>query len=140
MIKTSRTKVILGISVIAILLPVLGLLVSNGPSHAAQAKSKQHAKTKRRIIPVALDKGETYTIDGVRKGTSPGIKVVSNSNALVVNTNAPGKLVLVGADTGNWNLDVTLATGEKVTYAVSVKAEAPPQGSLNPGSAPTVIP
>jgi hypothetical protein len=140
MIKTSKTRVILRISVVAILLPVMGLLVSNSLARAAQAKSKQHGKTKRRIISVALTKGETYTIDDVRKGASPGIKVASNSNALVVNTNAPGKIVLVGADTGSWDLDVTLATGEKVTYAVSVKADAPPQGSLNPGSAPTVIP
>jgi hypothetical protein len=33
---------------------------------------------------------------------APGIKVVANPNALVVNTDAPGKVVVVGADTGSW--------------------------------------
>jgi hypothetical protein len=54
--------------------------------------------------------------------------------------NAPGRIELVGADGGTWKLDVTLATGEEVTYVVTVKAAAPPQGSLNPVAAPTVIP
>jgi len=126
---------------IAVLIPLLGLwILIGGLAHAAQADSKKHKQAKRRIIAVALSKGATYTIGDVRKGSAPGIKVVSNPHALVVNTGAPGQIVLVGADTGSWNLDVTLASGEKVTYAVNVKAEAPPQGSLKPGSAPTVIP
>ena len=45
-----------------------------------------------------------------------------------------------GPDTGSWEINVTLATGEEVKYVVTVKAEAPPQGSLVPGGAPTAIP
>ncbi|HXZ87788.1 MAG TPA: hypothetical protein VEF07_04400 [Candidatus Binataceae bacterium] len=94
-----------------------------------------------RTVSVTINKGETYTIEGVSKNvSSPGIKVTKNPNALVVRTDAPGKIILVGADAGTWNLEVTLASGEKVTYAVNVKSEAPPQGSLVPGTAPTVMP
>jgi len=93
---------------------------------------------KRRIIPLTLSKGQNYTISDVKRGTSPGIKVVKNPNALVVQT-APGRIELLGADSGAWNIKVTLASGEKVLYAVSVKAEGPPQGDLAPGSAPTAI-
>jgi len=52
----------------------------------------------------------------------------------------PSKIVVVGADNGSWKFDVTLANGENVTYALTVKALAPPQGSLVPVSAPTAIP
>lgn len=124
-------------ALIAALTATLGLLLilSAGPVGAAQAK---HAK--RRTISVTIDKGETYVIEGVREGTTPRVKVVANPNALLVRTDAPGKIVLVGADNGSWNLVVTLASGEKVNYAVSVRALAPPQGSLTPASAPTAIP
>jgi hypothetical protein len=97
------------------------------------------AEATRRIIPLTINKGQTYTIIGVKEGAAPGLKVVSNPNALVVQ-NAPGRIELVGADTGRWKINVALATGEKVTYVVTVKSDAPPQGSLVPGSAPTAIP
>ncbi len=97
------------------------------------------AEATRRIIPLTINKGQTYTISGVKEGAAAGVRVVSNPNALVVQ-NAPGRIELVGADTGRWRINVTLATGEKVTYVVTVKSDAPPQGSLVPGSAPTAIP
>ena len=93
---------------------------------------------KRRIIPLTLSKGQNYTISDVKKGTAPNIKVVKNPNALVVQT-APGRIELLGADSGTWNIKVTLASGEKVLYTVIVKSEGPPQGDLAPGSAPTAI-
>ena len=96
-------------------------------------------EAKRRIIPVTINKGQNYTIDGVEEGAAPRVKVVNNPNALVVQ-NAPGRIELVGADAGSWKINATLATGEKVTYVVTVKAAAPPQGSLDPGAAPPAIP
>ena len=96
-------------------------------------------KAKRRIISVTINKGQNYTISGVKEGAAPSLKVVNNPNALVVQ-NAPGRIELVGADAGSWKINVTLATGEEVTYVVTVKAEAPPQGSLVPGTAPAAIP
>ena len=101
---------------------------------AARAEAAQ-----RRVIPLTINKGQNYTISGVKPGTQPGVKVLSNPHALVMQT-APGRIELVGADAGSWNLKVTLDTGEKVLYAITVNAGAPPQGSLAPGAAPTAIP
>ena len=111
---------------------LLALLASNRSSARAQSE-----EPKRRIIPVTINKGENYTISDVKKAETS--KVVSNPNALVVQT-APGRIELVGADAGSWNLNVTLASGEKVTYAVTVKSATLPQGNLNPGTAPPAIP
>jgi len=111
-------------------------LIAVNVSFAIAAQPK--AKTKRRVIPVTINKGQNYTITGVKEGTAPGPKVVNNPNALVVQS-APGRIELVGADAGSWKINVTLATGEKVTYLVTVKAQAPPQGSLVPAAAPTVM-
>jgi hypothetical protein len=143
MIGRRESKANRGRNLIAVLMAALGLLLLSGRPVRAQEWTKQDKpqkkQAKRRIIPVTINKGETYVISDVSEGGAPGVKPVANPNALVVRTDAPGKIVLVGADAGNWNLDVTLASGEKVTYQVSVKAEAPPQGDLNPGSAPTAI-
>ena len=115
-------------------LVLLALIALNGSSVLAAPP-----EAKRRIIPVTINKGQNYTIDGVEEGAAPRVKVVNNPNALVVQ-NAPGRIELVGADAGSWKINATLVTGEKVTYVVTVKAEAPPQGSLVPGAAPSVIP
>lgn len=121
---------------LTIALVIMGMIALNGSfAFAKQPK----AKTKRRIIPVTINKGQNYTISGVREGTTPTSKVVNNSNALVMQ-NAPGRIEMVGADSGSWKINATLATGEKVTYVVTVKAEAPSQGSLSPVAAPTAIP
>lgn len=131
----SRAKVR---QVLTIALVIIGLVTLNGSlTFAAEGKAK--TKIKRRIIPVTINKGQNYTITGVKEGTVPSSKVVNNPNALVMQ-NAPGRIEMVGADSGSWKINATLATGEKVTYVVTVKAEAPPQGSLNPVAAPTVIP
>jgi hypothetical protein len=133
MILPKTTEPYCGRKLIAAVIAVLGLWLFN--SSFASAAEASH-----RTVSVTINKGETYTIDGVSKKTAaPGVKVANNPNALVVRTDVPGEIVLVGADAGKWNLDVTLASGEKVTYAVDVKSDAPPQGSLAPGSAPTTI-
>jgi hypothetical protein len=150
MIGRRETEASRARKLIALLMAALGLLLLSGRPVRAQEWSKQDKpqkkqakpqkkQAKRRIIPVTINKGETFVIDDVSEGGAPGVKPVSNPNALVVRTDAPGKIVLVGADAGKWNLDVTLASGEKVTYQVSVKALAGPQGDLNPGAAPTAI-
>jgi hypothetical protein len=120
--------------ILASALVLLALIALNGSSALAAPP-----KAKRRIIPVTINKGQNYTISGVEEGTAFGPKVVNNPNALVVQ-NAPGRIELLGADAGTWKINVTLATGEKVTYVVTVNAVAPPQGSLVPGTAPTTIP
>ena len=120
--------------ILASALVLLALIALNGSSVLAAPP-----EAKRRTIKVTINKGQNYTISGVKEGAAPGLKVVNNPNALV-EQNAPGRIELVGADVGSWKINVTLATGEKVTYVVTVKAEAPPQGSLVPGAAPSVIP
>jgi len=118
---------------IASALVLLALVALNGSSALAAPP-----EAKRRIIPVTLNKGENITINGVEEGAAPRPKVVNNPNALVVQ-NAPGRIELVGADAGSWKINATLDTGEKVTYVVTVKSAAPPQGSLVPVTAPTAI-
>jgi hypothetical protein len=113
------------------------VLIASIGAFAFAAPTK--AKTKRRVIPVTINKGQNYTIAGVKTGTNPSTKVVKNPNALVMQ-NAPGRIELVGADSGTWKINVTLASGEKVTYRVTVKAITPPQGTLQPTTAPTPIP
>jgi hypothetical protein len=119
---------------LAIAVVMLALIAWNGLSALAAPP-----EAKRRIIPLTINKGQNYTISGAEDGAAHSRKVVDNPNALVV-YDAPGRIELLGADTGTWKIDVTLATGEKVTYVVTVNAAGPPQGSLVPGAAPTVIP
>lgn len=108
---------------------------------AGKATPAAHAKkaAKERTVSVNINKGELYIIDGVGKHAAPGIKVVDNPNALLVHTEKPGSIVLLGAAAGHWKLHVTLADGEKVIYEVNVNAVGPPQGSLVPYSAPTAM-
>ena len=107
--------------------------------HAKAAKHAKQAKQaeKRRVIPVTIGKGETYTISGLEKGAKTDSKAVSNPNSLTVQPQSSGDIVLLGTEGGSWKIDATLASGEKVTYDVNVKAQAPPINSLTPGSAPT---
>jgi hypothetical protein len=130
--EDSRAKVSARRILAAWLLVMLSLMQMSVT--AARAEAAQ-----RRVIPLTINKGQNYSISGVKPGTQPGVKVLSNPHALVMQT-APGRIELVGADAGSWNLKVTLDTGEKVLYAITVNAGAPPQGNLSPGAAPTAIP
>jgi hypothetical protein len=142
-IEPRRSRANRGLALVAVLMAVTGLLLLSGRPVRAQEWTKQdkpQKQAKRRIIPVTINNGETYVVNDVSESAKVGIKAVANPNALIVRSDAPGQIVLYGADTGSFNLNVTLASGEKVTYKVSVKALAPPQGDLTPGSAPTVMP
>lgn len=109
---------------------------------SSQSLSKIVARmgVKRRVISVMINKGECYVIENLKGDVKPEVKATDNPFSLVVHTEMPGKIVVVGADNGSWKFDVTLANGENVTYALTIKALAPPQGSLVPVSAPTAIP
>jgi len=111
------------------------------PRHAIRAKHTKEIKQaeKRRVIPVTINKGETYTISGLEKGAKTDSKAGKNPNALSIQPQPSGDIVLLGTEGGSWKIDATLADGEKVTYDVKVKAEAPPINSLTPGTAPTAI-
>jgi hypothetical protein len=108
---------------------------AKGAKHTKEAKQAE----KRRVIAVTISKGETYTISGLEKGAQTDSKAGKNPNALSIQPQPSGDIVLLGTEGGSWKIDATLASGEKVTYDVKVKAEAPPINSLTPGVAPTAI-
>jgi hypothetical protein len=107
--------------------------------HGKTAAAAHHRAGKRRVISVTINKGETYTISGLKQGAQTDSKPGKNPNALSLQPQPSGDIVLLGTEAGRWKIDATLADGEKVTYDVKVKAEAPPINSLEPGSAPTAI-
>ncbi len=107
--------------------------------HEKAAAAAHHRAEKRRIISLTINKGETYTISGLQHGAQTDSKPGKNPNALSVQPQPSGDIVLLGTEAGRWKIDATLADGEKVTYDVKVKAEAPPINSLEPGTAPTAI-
>lgn len=106
------------------------------PAKHAQAAV---AAKKPRVIPITINKGETYTITGLEKGAATASKPGKNPNALTVQPQPSGDIVLLGTEGGRWKIKATLADGEKVVYDVKVKAGAPPINSLDPGTAPTAI-
>jgi len=109
------------------------------PATDAEPPNSVEGIEERRVIPVTISKGETYTISGLEKGAKTESKAVSNPNSLTVQAQSSGDIVLLGTEGGSWRIDATLASGEKVTYDVKVRAQAPPINSLMPGSAPTAI-
>jgi pilus assembly protein CpaC len=54
---------------------------------------------------------------------------------MVVDSDAPGKMTVHASEPGSWNIDVALADGEKVTYAVSVKSGVATTSTTEPGDA-----
>jgi hypothetical protein len=157
--ESKKTAANRGCTLVALLTAVLGLLALTAtarPQDAAQptpqptkearhgkgaahAKEAKAARKKRRVISVTIAKGETYTISGLKQGAKTDSKPGKNPNALSIQPQSSGDIVLLGTEGGGWKIDATLADGEEVTYDVKVKAEAPPINSLTPGSAPTAI-
>ena len=121
MVEAIKEKVCHGRSLVAMAVVVFGLFILAG-RHAVASET--------RTVPVTINTGEAYTIPDVSADSTPGVKVVSNPSALVVHTDAPGKIVLLGAGAGSWDINVTLTSGEKVTYAVDVKPAESTKGPL----------
>ncbi len=88
---------------------------------------------------LTLHAGETYVIDGLKPDMPPSYRVIQNPNALIPNTDVPGKLVLVGAENGQWAVNVTRSDGTALSYDVVVKAIADWNHPLKPGSAPPAM-
>ena len=127
MVKAIKKKMRRGTELTALAMATFGLFMLAG---------RQVVASETRTVPVTINAGEAYTIGDVSPDSTPGVKVVSNPSALVVHTDSPGKIVLQGAAAGTWNIDVTLASGEKVTYAVDVKPEESIKGPLASAGSP----
>jgi len=87
---------------------------------------------------LGLNAGESYVINNVAPGETPAVNVITNPHALVVN-NAPGKVVLMGAEAGEWTVSVELADGSNVKYDVTVKSVANINDINHPGTSPGPI-
>ena len=88
---------------------------------------------------LALNAGESYVINNVAPGEAPAVKVVTNPHALVVHNEEPGKVVLLGAEAGEWTVSIKTAAGEQINYDVTVKSIAKMGDIDHPGTAPAAI-
>ena len=88
---------------------------------------------------LALTAGESYVINDVAPGEAPGVNVITNPHALVVHNEEAGKVVLLGAEAGEWKVSVKLAGGDKVTYDVTVNKIAPFNDINHPATSPGPI-
>jgi pilus assembly protein CpaC len=71
---------------------------------------------------LALNAGESYVINNVSPGEAPAVSVITNPHALVVHNEEPGKVVLLGAEAGEWTVAVKTTDGSTVKYDVTVKS------------------
>jgi pilus assembly protein CpaC len=90
-------------------------------------------------ISISLNAGESYVIGNVSAGATPGIRVIDNPHALVVHNEEPGKVVLLGAEAGEWAITVKNTSGNEATYIVTVKAAVSNRDIDRPGKAPAAI-
>jgi pilus assembly protein CpaC len=88
---------------------------------------------------LALNAGESYVINNVSPGEAPAVNVITNPHALVVHNEEPGKVVLLGAEAGEWTVSVKTADGNTVKYDVTVKSVANINDINHPGTSPAAI-
>lgn len=87
-------------------------------------------------VPLALKSGESFVIKGLKLDSTPAVHVEDNPGALLVHSTKPGELVLTGAESGEWKVDVETAAGKKVTYDVAVNSAPDAEaGSLKDATA-----
>ena len=88
---------------------------------------------------LALNAGESYVINNVSPGAAPAVNVITNPHALVVHNEEPGKVVLLGAEAGEWTVSVKTGDGNTVKYDVTVKSVANINDINHPGTSPAAI-
>ena len=88
---------------------------------------------------LSLNAGESYVINNVSPGEAPAVNVIANPHALVVHNEEPGKVVLLGAEAGEWTVSVKTADGNTVKYDVTVKSVANINDINHPGTSPAAI-
>lgn len=107
------------------------LMLQPGLLYAADSDGTQ--------MSLALNAGESYVINNVSPGEAPAVNVITNPHALVVHNEEPGKVVLLGAEAGEWTVAVKTTDGSTVKYDVTVKSVANITDINNPGKAPGAI-
>ena len=88
---------------------------------------------------LALNAGESYVINNVSPGETPAVNVITNPHALVVHNEEPGKVVLLGAEAGEWTVAVKTTDGSTVKYDVTVKSVGTAFDINHPAKAPGPI-
>ena len=88
---------------------------------------------------LSLNAGESYIINNVSPGATPAVNVITNPHALVVHNEEPGKVVLLGAEAGEWTVAVKTTDGSTIKYDVTVKSTGSAFDINNPGKAPAAI-
>ncbi|MFZ0677065.1 type II and III secretion system protein family protein [Candidatus Binatus sp.] len=88
---------------------------------------------------LSLNAGESYVINNVSPGETPAVSVITNPHALVVHNEEPGKVVLLGAEAGEWTVAVKTSDGTTVKYDVTVKSVGSVFNINHPANAPGPI-
>jgi Flp pilus assembly secretin CpaC len=116
-----------GCGLMPVLLIAAGLLLAGiGPLSAAESGPLRESLT--------INAGEQQVINNLDPNSKPIIKVIDNPHALVVHSEQPSKLFLLGAERGKWDITVIRDDGKEVIYAVTVNAIVDPNNRLKPGT------
>jgi Flp pilus assembly secretin CpaC len=112
----------------------MGLLLSVAATSGAATDNSSSE------VPLALKSGESFVIKGLKLDSTPAVHVEDNPGALLVHSTEPGELVLTGAESGEWKVDVETAAGKKVTYDVAVNSAPDAEaGSLKDAAAASSV-
>ena len=85
---------------------------------------------------ISINRGETYIIKGASPDSRPEVKSINNPNALIVNVQPDGSVLVLGADPGVEEVRVKMADGHVDVYTVTVISSTNPANPLAAGSAP----
>jgi pilus assembly protein CpaC len=88
---------------------------------------------------LSLNAGESYVINNVSPGETPAVSVITNPHALVVHNEEPGKVILLGAEAGEWTVAIKTTDGSTVKYDVTVKSLSNINDINHPGTSPGPI-
>ncbi|MGC2494164.1 type II and III secretion system protein family protein [Candidatus Binatus sp.] len=88
---------------------------------------------------LSLNAGESYIINNVSPGETPAVNVITNPHALVVHNEEPGKVILLGAEAGEWTVAIKTTDGGTVKYDVTVKSISNINNINHPGTSPGPI-
>jgi len=103
-----------------ILVSFAGLIGVLGANSFAQSSSNPQLRI------ITLARGETRVIDHLKAGATPVLKPIENPRAIIVHTEIPGEMVLMGAERGRWEIGVQFDDGSSALYDVTVESVAKP--------------